>query len=58
MYICWWGEPVYVKRNKTVVITQLDGTVSVSAVLVNDTGDAKTQHLSWRIYDAKGVEIA
>ena len=52
------GEPVYVKRNQTIVRTQLDGAVSVSAVLVNDTGDAKMQLIHWRICDAKGMEVA
>ena len=52
------GEPVYIKRNQTVVRTQLEGTVFVSAVLVNDTGDAKTRPIRWRICDEEGVEVA
>ena len=52
------GEPVYVKRNQAIVRTQLDGTVSASAVLVNDTENAGKQRVVWRILDAAGEEAA
>ena len=52
------GEPVYVKRRKTVIRTALDGTVSASAVLVNDTGNTGTQRVLFRILDAEGAMVA
>ena len=52
------GEPVYVKPHQTIVRTALDGTVTASAVLVNDTDKAGTQAVLWRICDADGREVA
>ena len=48
------GESVYIKRSETVIRTALDGTVSVSCVLVNDTDKENEQTVSWRIRDAEG----
>lgn len=53
-----FGERIYVKRNQTIVRTALDGTISASAVLVNDTENAYTQRVTWRILDAAGAEAA
>ena len=52
------GESVYVKRHQTIVRTQLCGTVSASAVLVNDTEYSGHQCVSWRILDAEGTQVA
>ena len=52
------GESVYVKRSKTIVRTQLNGEVTVSAVLVNDTGDAGKINVMWRILDDQGNPVA
>lgn len=52
------GEPVYVKRCQTVVRTELDGTVTAFAVLVNDRGEAGEIRVLWRIRDAEGAEVA
>lgn len=52
------GEPAYFKRNQTIVHTALDGTVSASAVLFNDTAETCTQRVAWRILDAAGNEAA
>jgi len=52
------GEPTYFKYNKTVVRADADGKVSASAILVNDTDEAKEQRVLWRILDAEGKEAA
>ena len=52
------GEPVYLKYNKTVVKTELDGSVGASAVLVNDTAKAVTLNTRWEILDADGRTVA
>ncbi len=52
------GEPIYVKPNKTFIKTELDGLVSASAVLVNDTARDETLSVEWSIIDRDGVTAA
>ena len=52
------GESVYVKRGQTIVRTAQDGTVNASATLVNDTAEAHSRRVTWRILDAEGKEAA
>ncbi len=52
------GEPVYFKHNKTFVKADVDGTVNVNAVLVNDTHDAVSQSITFEVYDASGKCVA
>ncbi|MBP3333498.1 MAG: DUF4982 domain-containing protein [Clostridia bacterium] len=52
------GEPAYFKYNKTVVRTQIDGSIYTSAVLVNDSAESSLKNVSWRILDAQGNAVA
>lgn len=68
----WWYEgsgiyrnvnlyiaaPTYFKRNKTFVRAAVDGTVSVSGVLVNDEGCGKSTEIEYRVLDRDGKEVA
>ena len=48
------GEPIYFKHNQTIVKTELNGQVEVSAILVNDTPDLVEAQASFCICDANG----
>lgn len=48
------GEAVYVKPAETVVKATVDGAVSVSAVLVNDTPEAVMLPIAFAIRDGEG----
>ncbi len=52
------GEPVYFKYNQTVVKTELDGTVSVSAVLVNDTPEKFESCVLWNISNSDNDKVS
>lgn len=52
------AQPAYFRINQTVVKTQIDGRVDVSAVLVNDTGDAVSRPLCWEILGPDGEMAA
>lgn len=52
------AEPVYAKPRKTVIQTELDGSVSLSAVLVNDTEMPYEEKAVWKILDADGATVA
>ena len=43
------AEPVYLKMRQTVIKTQLDGTVEVSCVVVNDTAEAFAGEIAFEI---------
>ncbi len=52
------GEPVYIKYNKTVIKTQLDGRLDLSAVIVNDTDTAAYAEPLWQVTDKTGKCVA
>lgn len=52
------GEAQYFKPNKTVIKTKLDGTVTASAVLVNDTAEQIPTEVKWNIIDAQNQVVA
>ena len=52
------GEPMYFQYNKTVVKTDIDGHVDVSAILLNDSAEPAKQNVVWSIKDSEGVEVA
>ncbi|MBO5224754.1 MAG: DUF4982 domain-containing protein [Clostridia bacterium] len=51
-------EPTYFKYNKTQIKTQLNGDVSVNAIVVNDTDCMKNVDTLWSFYDKNGVKVA
>ncbi len=51
-------EPVYFKYCSTAVRTQLDGTVAVSAEIVNDTAEAVEKTVKWSIANENGATVA
>ena len=52
------GEPVYFKYHQTIIRSELNGDVHISASIVNDTDQTQKQSVVWRIHDAEGKEIA
>lgn len=52
------GEPVYFVPNRTVIKTAVDGTVSVSATLMNDTDAPVAQEVRFTVCDGSGVTVA
>lgn len=52
------AEPLYFKHGKTVVKTALDGTVTASAVLVNDKETPAAATALWQILGADGSTVA
>ena len=52
------GEPTYFKYNNTIIKTDIDGKIDVSAVLVNDSSESYGQSVIWSICDANGSEVA
>ena len=52
------GEDVYFKPYKSVIRTDIDGTVKVSALLCNDTGNLYSDNAEWSIVDPDGNTVA
>lgn len=52
------GEPSYFKYNQTVVRADIDGTVDVSAILVNDTESFIHRNVVFTIVDKEGKKVA
>lgn len=52
------GESVYFKYHQTVIKADIDGKVSASAILVNDSPETVIRNVAWRICDADGIEVA
>lgn len=52
------AEPVYFKTWETVVKAKIDGSVSASAILVNDTAEEVTAPIKWTILSPDGKVVA
>lgn len=51
-------EPIYFKYCSTVIRTRLNGAVSVSAKIVNDTEEHLEKTVKWSIADAHGTTVS
>lgn len=51
------GEAVYFKPYSTVIKTKIDGTVSATSVLYNDTSETYENAVMWTISDNNGKEV-